>query len=145
MGLRNCINFTEEEWITLPDISVLYPLWEEYNVLKIKKEAVEKKLTTLEVKNANLPDHSSKIGEIEIVIEKIDHQLRNPHLSLELRKQKKLDRELLIGEITRLNVEQTATDLTQLKERLTELTRLYTEKISEINEESNRLGEGNLI
>jgi len=99
----------------------------------------------LEEQNANLPDHSEEIRAIQRTIQKIDHQLMNPDLSFELRKQIKQDRELLMSEITRYNIEQTATDLTPLKKKLTALIHLYDEKIREINEESNRLGEGDLI
>ena len=134
IGISDKEIFEDAEYAQMPDISILYPLWQEYNRLTSQKTGKESQLAGVQARNADLPDNSERITELESYITAIEGatlleqiQLRDTKAEYELEKEN-------------LEAEQTATDTTAIQSGITSLTAQIESNATEITNECTRLG-----
>jgi len=134
LGISDKEKFTDEEFAAMPDISILYPMWKTYNVLTSQKASAEGSLASAQARNANLPDNSERITELQSYIDAIDGGTLLEQIQL------KDTRAAYVSEKEQLEAEQEATDLTPIQDEIATLTTQVADKVSEITTECNRLG-----
>jgi len=134
IGISDKEIFEDAEYAQMPDISILYPLWQEYNRLTSQKTGKESQLAEVQARNTDLPDNSERITELESYITAIEGatlleqiQLRDTKAEYESEKEN-------------LEAEQTATDTTAIQSEITSLTSQIASKATEITNECTRLG-----
>lgn len=134
LGISDKEVFTDEEFAAMPDISTLYPLWKEYNSLTAQKVAAESRLTVAQARNADLPDNSARIAELQTYIDAIDGATTLEQIQL------RDTRAEYVSEKEQLEAEQTATDTTPIQAEIDSLTSQITAKETEIRDECTALG-----
>lgn len=134
LGISDKEKFTDEEYAAMPDISVLYPLWKEYNNLTSQKTGKENQLAAAETRNSDLPDNSERIAELAAFIAAIEGASLLEQIQL---KATKAEYE---AEKERLEAEEVATDLVPIQADIDSLTASIATKTAEITNECARLG-----
>jgi predicted nucleic acid-binding Zn-ribbon protein len=134
LGISNKEVFTDEEFAAMPDISTLYPLWKEYNSLTSQKASVENRLAVAQARNADLPDNSARIAELQTYIDAIDGATTLEQIQL------RDTRAEYVNEKEQLEAEQTAIDTTPIQAEIDSLASQITAKETEINNECTVLG-----
>ena len=134
LGISDKEVFTDEEFAAMPDISYLYKLWEQHNRLTAQKTAAESRLAAAQARNADLPDNSTRIAELQTYIDAIDGATTLEQIQLRDTKAE------YVSEKEQLEAEQTATDTTVIQSEIDSLTSQISAKATEIADECTVLG-----
>ena len=134
LGISDKEVFEDAEFAQMPDISNLYPLWQEYNALTAQKASAESRLAAAQARNADLPDNSTRITELQTYIDAIDGATTLEQIQLRDTKAE------YVSEKEQLEAEQTATDTTAIQAEITTLTSQISAKATEITDECTVLG-----
>ena len=152
LGLATKKVFTDAEYEALPNISNLYKLYTEYEELLNQKQAAETTLANAEAHNADLPDNSTEMAEIDgqittkqglitdidaaydaaSILDKLTLSSAKANYEQEIEQLESQKAELEQGELT--------IDTVPLQTEVDNLTAAVNAKITEVNDECTALG-----